>query len=186
MFVEGEATEEQYLTHYHRLHRRQVNVEIDPYRGAPLQMVQRAAKVKKKNERQAKRQGRAHDEVWCVFDVDQHANLPQAIALANAHGINLAISNPCLELWFLLHFQDQTAYINSRDVQGLVEEQLRCGKRLDPAALQILEANFAAAKGRAQRLEAKHKGDDTPHPGNPSSDAWKIIDSISREEPPPT
>lgn len=180
VFVEGQETEEQYLTHYHRLHRRKVNVEIDSYRGAPLQMVQRAVKAKKMNERQAKRRGRAHDEVWCVFDVDQHANLKQAIALARDHDINLAISNPCLELWFLLHFQDQTAYIDGGDVQTKIENLLNCGKRLDPDALNTLETNYPAAKERARRLNKKHVGDGTPYPANPSSDVWRIVDSISR------
>ena len=180
VFVEGDETEEQYLTHYRRLHRRDVRVEIDPYRGAPAQLVQRAAAAKKKNERLAKRRGRAHDEVWCVFDVDQHPNLAGAIDQARANDVSLAISSPCLELWFLLHFQAQTGHINGGEVQALVQERLQCGKRLDADALKLLEENFNVAKERATQLEAKHKGDGTQFPGNPSSGVWRLIDSIKR------
>jgi hypothetical protein len=181
VFVEGEETEEQYLTHYRRLHRRNVRVEIDPYRGPPAQLVQRAAAAKKINERKAKREGRAHDEVWCVFDVDQHPNLSGAIDQARANGISLAISSPCLELWFLLHLQAQTGHINGDDVQALVQERLQCGKRLSAGALKLLEDNFTIAKDRARQLETKHEGDETPFPGNPSSGVWRLVDSITRQ-----
>jgi hypothetical protein len=45
-----------------------------------------------------------------MFDRDEHPNFARAIDLADRHGIKLAMSNPCLELWFILHFEDQTAY----------------------------------------------------------------------------
>jgi hypothetical protein len=154
-------------------------VEIDPYRGAPAQLVRRASEAKRKNERQTKRQGRAHDEVWCVFDVDQHPNLGAAIDQARANGINLAISSPCVELWFVLHFQAQSAHIDSAKAQALIQKQLQCGKRLNSDALKLLEENFADAKKRALELEAKHDGDGRPFPANPSSTVWQLIDSIT-------
>jgi hypothetical protein len=47
--------------------------------------------------------------VWCVFDCDEHARLKPAIDQATALELSLAVSNPCFDLWFLLHFQDQRA-----------------------------------------------------------------------------
>ena len=38
------------------------------------------------------------DSVWCVFDVDEHTTLPEAIAKAERAGIQYSISNPCFEL----------------------------------------------------------------------------------------
>lgn len=179
VFVEGQVTEEEYLTHYRRLHRHRTAVEIDPFRGGPLQLVERAVKAKKAGERAARRRGRAHDEVWCVFDVDEHPNLKQAISLAAANGINLAVSSPCLELWFLLHFFPQTAYIERDDVQSRAREQLKCGKRLVPEALAGLEAAFETAKERAIALDEMHVGDGREAPANPSSGMWSLIDSIA-------
>jgi hypothetical protein len=66
--------------------------------------------------------GRPHDQVWCVFDRDEHPNFAKAIDLADRHGINLAISNPCLELWVILHFEDQTAYLERQTAQDRAEE----------------------------------------------------------------
>jgi hypothetical protein len=52
-----------------------------------------------------------YDEVWCVFDVDEFPDVADAAALARRHGIRIAVSNPCFELWLLLHFAEQTAHL---------------------------------------------------------------------------
>ncbi len=180
VFAEGELTEEDYLNFWRRRFRRQVTVNIDEFHGTPLALVQHAIEAKLTEEKmQKRRRGWAHDEVWCIFDVDSHPHLEEARTLAGSHGINLAISNPCIELWFVLHFAEQTAYIDRRSVQRLAKEHLKCGKELDNAALEKMADGFEAAKARARALEAKHVGDATPAPGNPSSDVWRIVDSIA-------
>src|SRR4051794_19759232 len=55
------------------------------------------------------------DESWAVFDGDEHRDaVPQnwndAVQTARSRKVNLAISNPAIELWFLLHFQEQNAH----------------------------------------------------------------------------
>lgn len=99
--------------------------------------------------------------------------------MAREHGIHLAISNPCIELWFLLHFEDQTAYIERRQAQSLAKEQLGCDKRLDDVALEALQQGFGEAKERAQRLDVKHEGDGSGVNANPSSGTWRLVDSIA-------
>lgn len=181
VFAEGAVTEEDYLTYWRRRFRGQVNVELHEFHGTPLALVQRASEAKAKNEKAEKKdQGRAHDEVWCVFDIDEHPRVDEATHLAAESGINLAISNPCIELWFLLHFADQTAYIDRHAVQRDAKAHLKCGKDLDDAALDSLAEKFGLAKARAKRLDEKHRGDGTRAPGNPSSGVWRIVDSIAR------
>jgi RloB-like protein len=180
VFVEGAVTEEQYLKHLHRRNRLRVHVDVDEFRGDPLSLVRRAIDAKKREERAERRgRGRAHDEVWCVFDVDEHPDLKHAISLAREHGISLAISNPCLELWFLLHFQDQTGFMHRHEAQAAAEEHTECDKTLTEAGLAMLDAGYPDAKDRARHLEAKHEGDGTSFPDdNPSSGVWRIVDSI--------
>lgn len=179
IFVEGEVTEEDYLRHWHRRFRATINIEIHEFHGTPLALVERAVDSKKENEKlEKRRRGRAHDEVWCVFDVDAHPYVDEARRLAQTHGVKLAISNPCIELWFLLHFHDQTAHIDRRAVQKEAKKHLACGKSLSEEALGSLDDRFDLAKLRAQRLDEKHRGDQTPLPGNPSSDMWRVVDSI--------
>lgn len=48
------------------------------------------------------------DSAWVVLDGDEHIqNDPQnwhaALQLAEGSDIHLAVSNPCFELWYLLH-----------------------------------------------------------------------------------
>lgn len=183
VFVEGKVTEEEYLNFYRRRHRRTVNVEIPKFRGGPLQLVEHAIDAKRRNERDAKRgRGRAHDEVWCVFDVDEHPNLNQAISLARDHEIKLAISSPCLELWFLLHFEYQTAHLDHTQAQASAKQHLGGDKSLSRTALEALDERYDTARDRAQKLDAKHHGDGSRSHASPSSGIWKLVDSIS--EPP--
>ncbi len=182
VFAEGKVTEEGYLRHHHSRNRSTVNVEIHEFRGNPLSLVRRAMEVKKKEARDEKRgRGRARDEVWCVFDVDKHPSLKEAVFLAHEHGIHLAISNPCIELWFLIHFDDQTAFIERHDAQRSASKHTRCEKSLSREALVALDRNYEIAKQRARRLARKHKGDGTQFPDdNPSSGVWQVVDSIRR------
>ena len=180
VLVEGEVTEEAYLLFWKRRLREHVLVDVPDFHGTPMSLVKEAAAMKLAEEKEDRRgRGRMHDEYWCVFDVDVHPYLDEAIALAEATGLKIAISNPCIELWFLLHFHDQTAYIERHEAARLVKEELGGGKGLTPEALDDLGENFDIAKERARRLESKHHGDGTPAPGNPSSGIWNLVDALA-------
>lgn len=179
MFVEGLRTEDLYLTYWHRQYRDRVRVEIDPYRGAPLQLVERAVEAQRIEARDARRgRGRPRDQIWCIFDRDEHPHFARAIDLADMHGINLAISNPCLELWFILHFEDRTAYLERQPAQRRAEELLGCSKVLTESALSALADGYNEARRRAVKLDEKHSGDGSSPGSNPSSGVWRLIDLI--------
>lgn len=174
-------TEEAYLLLWKRRLRERALVDIPDFHGPPMSLVREAAAIKQAEEKEDRRgRGRMHDEYWCVFDVNSHPYLPEAITLAETNGVKTAISNPCIELWFLLHFCDQTAYIERREAARLAKEELGAGKRLTPDALDVLGENFDTARERAKRLEAKHRGDGTPAPANPSSGIWSLVDAMAR------
>ena len=154
-------------------------VTIDDFHGAPLSLVDRAADAKRGEAREEKKgHGRAHDEVWCVFDRDQHPNVPEALDKAAANGIGVVLSNPCIELWFVLHFADQAAHIERGDAQRLSRQLLGCDKVLTGPALAALSARYDDAKQRAQQLDVKHAGDGSPPRSNPSSNMWELVDRI--------
>jgi hypothetical protein len=179
VFTEGRVTERGYLTYWRRRHRKTVLLTLDDFHGAPLQLVKHAVKAKQFSEKEERRnRGKAYDQVWCIHDVDEHEGLREAKDLADRHGIHLAISNPCIELWFILHFEDQTAYIDRHDAQSRAEDLLGCGKSLSDAALDRLDDGLDEAKARAQALDAKHLGDVSPPGSNPSSSVWRLIDVI--------
>jgi hypothetical protein len=184
VLVEGDATEEDYLLYWRRKLRLQVQIDIPDFHGTPLSLVECAVEIKKREEREErKRRGRMHNEYWCVFDVDTHPNLQAAIDLAAANEIELAISNPCIELWFLLHFAEQTAYLDSSEAVRAVRPEVGSGKGVSTEVSERMSDLFGRAKERAQKLEEKHRGDGTPAPGNPSSAVWRLIDALHRRPP---
>ncbi|MHB1090695.1 MAG: RloB family protein [Ilumatobacteraceae bacterium] len=178
VFVEGN-TEENYLIGWAREYRETVNVAVSPYRGGPLQLVGHAIDAKVGDEKKAKRkQGAVYDEYWCIFDVDEHANFAEAIRLAKDNDIRLAISNPCIELWFILHYELEAAWIDRHVAQSRSKKLLRCDKSLTSEAREELTTSYADAKKHALYLDKKHDGDGSPPGSNPSSGVWRIVDSI--------
>lgn len=154
VFTEGAKTEPGYLLDVYRRNRERVIVTVSSFHGAPLSLVRAAVRQRRAHELDQRRgRGAAYDEYWCMFDVDEHPGIPEALGLARSHEIRIAVSNPCIELWFLLHFIDQTA-------------------------LELLAACHEAARIRAKNLEKKHEGDGSPGQSNPSSSAWRIVDAI--------
>jgi len=52
-------------------------------------------------------------EPWIVFDRDQVIGFDKIIATANAKGIKVGWSNPCIEIWFNAYFGVMPAYQDS-------------------------------------------------------------------------
>jgi RloB-like protein len=180
IFCEGKKTESIYLTHWYRLYRSKVIAKIAPHEHTtPFELVRTAVDQRRADLREARRgRGSPYDQYWCMFDVDEHPHILEALELAKANNINVALSSPCVELWFLLHFDDQTAYIDRHDAQRKSRDHLSCDKVLTPTALDLLVSNYEKAKDRAQSLERKHIGDASDPPWNPYSDAWQLVDAI--------
>ncbi len=181
IFVEGERTEDGYFKHWGRHHRGEIIVNVHEFNGPPLRLVERAVASQRHEAYEARHgRGEPYDEIWCVFDFDSHAKLAEAIALAAKHGIRLAVSNPCFELWLTLHCQDQTASIDARAVQKLAREHLKCGKALSPRALDALVSRYANAVERAKQLDRMHNDNGSPARSNPSSEVWKLVERIKK------
>lgn len=179
--MEGEETEERYLVDLAQRHRERVLLTVDRFHGRPLHLVEEAVSRRKTGASEARRGGgRPYDEIWCVFDVDDHPNFARAVDLARRNGVELAISNPCIELWFILHLEDQTAFIDGGDAQRRAADLLGCGKTLTSAALDVLAAHCDDAIDRAHRLDHKHAGDGSPAGENPSSGIAALMEAIRR------
>jgi hypothetical protein len=89
-----------------------VSVLVVGQAGVPATVVKRA-----KDER------KGFDEVWVVFDRDEHPSWAGAIEEANANKFALGVSNPCVELWGLLLHVNQTAHIDRFKAQQMLSQQ---------------------------------------------------------------
>jgi RloB-like protein len=181
LFVEGSETEPGYFSHWYRLYRDRVIVKIAPHRNVttPYELVDMAIRQRAADIRDAKRgKGDTFDEYWCVFDVDNHPHLEDALTLADREDINVALSNPCIELWLIIHFKSQTAYIERGTAEAEAKKILKCGKVLSIEALKRLIRDYEKAKSNALALDKKHEGDESSAHSNPSSGVWRLIDVI--------
>jgi hypothetical protein len=177
---EGTVTEPRYFQDVWHTERGLIDLEIEPG-GTPKTLVKRAAERKREADgkaRKLKDDNQRYEEVWCVFDIDEHPLIPAAKDQARANGIEMAISNPCFELWALLHFQDQSAHIERRRVQHLCR-QLMPGyeKRLD---YEALSPKYPDALRRAEDLERWHESRDTVG-ANPSTTVYRLVERIKAQ-----
>ena len=57
---------------------------------------------------------------YCIFDTDTNPNknkmIKEASRLAEENNIKVITSSPCIELWFLLHYDYTTANMNNGEV----------------------------------------------------------------------
>lgn len=107
LFCEGERTEPDYFKALARAHPA-ILLEIKPSAGVPGTLARRAIAHRADGKKAARRRGGVDsyeelDETWAVFDRDEHPSYKEAIDLCHSHNIGVARSNPCFELWLILH-----------------------------------------------------------------------------------
>ena len=176
---EGEQTEPGYL-HSLRITEkiRLVEIEIVEAAGVPKTIVELAVRKKREAEKRATREGdssQRYDEVWCVFDVDAHPNLAEALQQADANKIHVALSNPCFELWVLLHFQNQTAWIDRRAALSACRVHIRnYNKKVSYAETRD---RYPDAVARAQALDAQHRRNSQAGE-NPTTWVYKLTERL--------
>lgn len=167
---EGEVTEKQYLEAFKAWKKNPaVDVDLVGPAGDPVTLVNRARDLKVAAERQAAAiddDTLLYDEVWCCFDVDRFGpRVPAARDTARANGLRLAMSNPCFELWLILHLRDNPGaqdHHSMQDIFKALQPQL-ADKHIDFAALQ---PGYEQAVLRAKRLhdDAQAAGEGTRNP----------------------
>jgi len=178
---EGECTEPEYLEGFRRWCRNPlVSVKIAEERGVPLTLVRAAKKHRADAQKAAKREGdenHAYDEVWCVFDVDEHPYLNQALDEARTAGIEVALSNPCFELWLLLHFQDSPGPRGHKELPALLSRHI--GPYDKRVRIELLWPRYEDAKRRAERLDRDANEAAEPQ-RNPTTGVYRLTETIRR------
>lgn len=103
-----------------------------------------------------------------------HDGLDGALELARRHGVAVALSNPCFELWIMLHFKDVTRYNTSDGAQRELERLGACGYSTVRKHLsyETLRDGFGQARDRAETLRQRApKG----HRQNPWTDVDRLV-----------
>lgn len=123
------------------------------------------------------------DLAWVVFDGDEHrfanpARWNDAIQLARGNHIQLAISNPCFELWYLLHFQAQTANLARAQARRRLDAYLGRYQKSMILWPDPLEARTNTAVARAIQLSERAGQNGLPEFSNPSTGVHKLVLSL--------
>lgn len=175
---EGAVTEKQYFEKFANHKKSLIKVQIAKETGEPLSLVEYAITCKVQSHDRARRHGDANlefESVWCVFDVDEHHRLDEAKAMAAGNGIELAISNPCFELWLILHHRDNPGMHGRRYMQNLLSEYIpRYNKHVDFAQYA---PGYTEAVKRAKRLDEVARQAGTPG-HNPTTNVYELTELI--------
>ena len=162
ILCEGANTERDYFRSLQRV-QPDLIIDLTPAVGVPYTVATEAATLCKelglgKKKKKKINSFEVRDQVWAVFDRDAHPRFEDAIALCKKEGVYVARSNPCFEVWLILHKEDY----QKPDGRNLV--QLRLSKlcpEYDPKkkksadCSKLIDALEAAEKRAAAQLNRR-------------------------------
>ena len=166
IYCEGKNTEPRYFESL-KNHCNSALIEVEPVpaAGVPLTL---ASKAKEKAEELGlsnhKKKGLSYfeeaDQIWAVFDRDEHPNFDEAVQLCKNNNIGVGQSDPCFEVWLILHFQDYDKPDGRKKVQQFCASlckgyQANGSKTPDYTALiaQVEKAEARAKKQLQKRVD---------------------------------
>ncbi|GAB5505160.1 MAG: RloB family protein [Rhizobiaceae bacterium] len=161
-----------------------IEIEIASETGVPMTLAKAAKKVADKmglagTKKRRKDSFEQNDQVWIVFDTDDHPNINEARQLCKANNIGLAHSSPCFEIWLILHIEDFDRPDGRQAVQKHLEKILagydrKKGKSCD---CQPLVSSLNDAETRAEKQLARRLDEESPN-GPPSTTVFKLTREI--------
>jgi len=181
IICEGAETE---VNYFRRFRTRYSSIDIRPVvskHKSAVYLVERAADTIR-HEPYYPEDG---DQIWCVFDRNGNTNeeLNKAGGIASRRGYSVAFSNPAFELWFLLHFTDQRAYladaeavIAKLDAKNRIPNYSKAGDYYD-----VLLPKQQQAVNRAMALQEYHKNNELPllhRESNPCTTVAELVELL--------
>lgn len=178
IFCEGERTEPDYLRAFKsRFPQCLFDVISIGAAGVPKTLLEKARDKKKQIEKDITR-GRGfaeNDEVWIAFDKDEHPEVQATINGASIAGVGVAFSNPCFELWLILHQAEFDRPDDRHKVQKHCDDIVECYNRRAGKTgdfLPLLE-NLDKAEARAE-AQCQRRIDEDAEFGAPSTSFYLL------------
>jgi hypothetical protein len=178
---EGKLTEPEYLKKLARHCGALIAIEliVEEAAGVPMSVVDRAIQLLRQKRREKMDSFSKHDQIWAVFDKDQHPRVDEAINKAEMAGILIGYSNPCFELWLVLHYQDWNRPVHRYEIQA---ELCKLMPTYSPKRSKLVDFNaikdaVQEAEARAERLEHNRLAEGNSR-GNPSTTFFRLTYQI--------
>lgn len=165
ILTEGKNTEPEYFRELQRIVEKNIiRLDLVPAAGAPV-TIANLAKAQQSKSRELGRHGKKRsfaqqDETWVAFDRDEHPNIDEAIQICKNAKVGVAFSNPCFELWLILHLADFDKVVDRHKLQAECEKicpgyDKAKGKKADVRAIVpcIEEAEKRAERQHIRRMK---------------------------------
>ncbi len=185
LFCEGRNTEPAYFSAIKKIWTGAlVSIKCDPGIGVPITVAEKAVEFAKKEglaprSRRRKNSFEKRDRVWAVFDRDDHDRFDGAVRLCEDNGVAVARSNPCFEVWLILHEQDfnrpDDRHQVQRELQRLRPEYGRLGAKVPDCEELVVRVKDAEERGEA--LCRLREDEMDPH-GRPSTTVGELTNAI--------
>lgn len=184
---EGSKTEPFYLNEIranYRLSTTNVQVQHSQFGTSPLKVVEYAEHLFVNGDETKNIQPRAFEQVYVVFDRDDHESYHNALAKAKSlddklknedkHRVKFeAIASvPCFELWLLLHYEDVLAPLHRTEVYQRLRQYLPNYDKGQAGHYAQTRQNLTDASQRAEHLAQQI----TAHDGTePYTDMHRLV-----------
>ena len=185
LFCEGEKTETEYFKAIGRACSSTL-IAVEPHGGVgvPYTIAEKAVERAKAlgltpKSRRKKDSYEERDQVWAIFDRDEHPRFKEAVMKCEEQNVGVGRSNPCFELWLILHEQDYDKAEDRHVMQKLLA-QLRPeydpdGSKTPDCDALVKRVEAAEQRGEKQ-LQNRESGGD-PY-GNPSTTVGRLTRAI--------
>ncbi len=173
IICEGKETEWNYFQAIRSKKRRcNAKIEIIPgnkFGANPKNMLEYGMYLKEKDE---------PDDIWCVLDHDDRPNINDIVQKMKRAGFNVAFSNPCFELWFLLHYKYTTSHLSSSETKSELKTYIKDYDKSKKGIYIILEPGQDIAKQFAMQLRKYHLDNNNDETSNPSTNVDNLVDFL--------
>lgn len=159
-----------------------VELKIIPGAGVPWTIVQTAVELRQSLTLLKRKSKDSFDgcfRVWAVFDRDDHPLVEESLALARENNIDVAFSDPCFEVWPLLHLVDHGSQDHRHEVQKKLSALMPEYDHQKGAIINYeqIKDHFQTAYDRAQRLN-KARIEENCALGRPSTTVGELVMKI--------
>jgi len=182
---EGSKTEPIYFNSLKRnLQLSMAEVKVVGEGAAPITVVDRAIELRKERTRLARMSltKAAYEVVYCVVDVEAPIaeSLSRAVVKARDNNLEIVLSNPCFEYWYILHFRKTGApYTTSREVKSALRQEHPAYNESDTTIFDVVYPKTDdAIKHSKEVLREQHNDAEDLSDCNPSTHVHKIVEYL--------
>lgn len=190
---EGSKTEPLYFSEIrtaYRLHTANVEVRPSELGTAPIQVVQYAKDLFVGGDKHKNIQPGAFEQVYAVFDRDDHDSYFEALKLAEsldgklrndarqAVTFKAIASVPSFELWLLLHYEDILAPRHRDEVLRRLKQHIPGYEKGAGGTFSITSERMETAMQRAQQLAIKFNAYSVPEPYTAIVELVKLLTTL--------